>query len=60
MVFIFLGALLSSGEVPGLIEDACYQQLNMKLREAARKDGLLIDTEEELYQMLTRKIFVVS
>ena len=37
---------------PGLFEDADYQQLMMKLREAARKDGLLIDTEE-LYHMFT-------
>ena len=28
----------------------------MKLREAARKDGLLIDSEEELYQMFTRNV----
>eukprot|EP01083_Nonionella_stella_P096780 272139_1 len=51
-----MNALLASGEVPGLFEDAEYMQLIMKLREAARKDGLIIDTEEELYQMFTTHV----
>merc|ERR1712113_356590 len=51
-----MNALLASGEVPGLFEDADYMQLMMKLREAARKDGLIIDTEEELYQMFTTHV----
>jgi len=51
-----MNALLASGEVPGLFEDSDYQQLMTKLREAARRDGLLIDTEEELYQMFCRAV----
>merc|ERR1712113_381646 len=51
-----MNALLASGEVPGLFEDAEYMQLIMKLREQSRKDGLIIDTEEELYQMFTTHV----
>merc|ERR1712113_269132 len=51
-----MNALLASGEVPGLFEDAEYMQLMMKLREAARADGLLLDTEEELFNMFTRNV----
>ena len=51
-----MNALSATSEVPGLFEDADYQQLIMKLREAARTDGLLIDTEEELYRMFTRNV----
>merc|ERR1712113_1269545 len=51
-----MNALLASGEVPGLFEDADYMQLIMKLREQSRKDGLIIDTEEELYSMFTTHV----
>merc|ERR1712083_306897 len=51
-----MNALLASGEVPGLFEDAEYMQLIMKLREQSRKDGLIIDTEEELYSMFTTHV----
>ena len=32
----------------------------MKLCEAARKDGLLIDIQDELYQMFTRNLVDVQ
>merc|ERR1712228_829863 len=51
-----MNALLASGEVPGLFEDAEYMQLMQKLREQARKDGLIIDSEEELYAMFTTHV----
>ncbi|ETO35335.1 dynein heavy chain, partial [Reticulomyxa filosa] len=51
-----MNALLASGEVPGLFEEAELQQLLAKLREAARKEEELKETEEELYQWFTRRV----
>eukprot|EP00457_Paulinella_chromatophora_P000017 gb/GEZN01000017.1/.p1 GENE.gb/GEZN01000017.1/~~gb/GEZN01000017.1/.p1 ORF type:complete len:4783 (-),score=794.37 gb/GEZN01000017.1/:118-14466(-) len=45
-----MNALLASGEVPGLFEGADYANLLAECKEAARKDGLQMDTEEELYR----------
>eukprot|EP00492_Amphilonche_elongata_P002304 TRINITY_DN256_c0_g1_i2.p1 TRINITY_DN256_c0_g1~~TRINITY_DN256_c0_g1_i2.p1 ORF type:complete len:471 (+),score=91.93 TRINITY_DN256_c0_g1_i2:1892-3304(+) len=51
-----MNALLASGEVPGLFEDADYVQLMAELKKVAQRDGLIVDSEEELYQQFTREV----
>jgi len=48
-----MNALLASGEVPGLFEGEEYMGLINMCKEAALRDGKLIDTEEELYKHFT-------
>ena len=45
-----MNALLAGGEVPGLFEGQDYTALLAECREGARRQGLLLDTEEELYR----------
>ena len=45
-----MNALLAGGEVPGLFEGQDYAALLGECREGARRAGLLLDTEEELYR----------
>ena len=45
-----MNALLASGEVPGLFDGEEYMALINQCKEAAQKDGKIIDTEEELYK----------
>lgn len=48
-----MNALLASGEVPGLFEGDEYAALLNACREAAVRDGVIIDTEEELFKRFT-------
>ena len=48
-----MNALLASGEVPGLFDGEEYMALITSCKEAALKDGKIIDTEEELYKHFT-------
>ena len=45
-----MNALLAGGEVPGLFEGQDYASLLSECKESARRHGLLLDTEEELYR----------
>lgn len=45
-----MNSLLASGEVPGLFEGQDFTALMAECKEAARKDGVILDTEEELYR----------
>lgn len=45
-----MNALLASGEVPGLFDGEDYMALIHQCKEAALRDGKIIDTEEELYK----------
>jgi dynein heavy chain 1 len=45
-----MNALLASGEVPGLFDGEEYTTLINQCKEAALKDGKIIDTEDELYK----------
>jgi len=45
-----MNALLASGEVPGLFDGDEYMTLINQCKEAALREGKLIDTEEELYK----------
>lgn len=45
-----MNALLASGEVPGLFDGEEYMSLMNQCKEAAQREGKLMDTEEELYR----------
>ena len=45
-----MNALLASGEVPGLFDGDEYMSLINSCKEAASKEGKIVDTEEELYK----------
>jgi dynein heavy chain 1 len=45
-----MNALLAAGEVPGLFEGDDYSALMHACREAAAKQSVLLNTEEELYR----------
>ena len=51
-----MNALLASGEVPGLFDGEEYMALMNQCKEAALKDGKIIDTEEELYKIFTHNV----
>jgi len=51
-----MNALLASGEVPGLFDGEEYMALINQCKEAALKDGKIIDTEEELYKVFTHNV----
>jgi len=45
-----MNALLASGEVPGLFEGQDFTALMSDCKETFRKDGVLADSEEDLYR----------
>ena len=45
-----MNALLASGEVPGLFDGEDYMTLINQCKEAALREGKIIDTEDELYK----------
>ena len=51
-----MNALLAAGEVPGLFDGEDYTALINACREAATRDGNMIDTEEELYKMFVYNV----
>ena len=51
-----MNALLAAGEVPGLFDGEDYNALINSCREAATRDGNMIDTEEELYKMFVYNV----
>ena len=51
-----MNALLASGEVPGLFEDDEYNSLMASCREAAQRDSVMLDTEEELFRRFTQQV----
>lgn len=56
-----MNALLASGEVPGLYEGKELTALMAGCREAAQRDGVLVDSEDELFKRFTTKVgFSVS
>lgn len=51
-----MNALLASGEVPGLYEGKDLTALMAACREAAQRDGVLVDSEDELFRRFTTKV----
>lgn len=51
-----MNTLLANGEVPGLFEGDDYSTLMTACREGALRQGLNLDTEDELYKWFTSEI----
>jgi len=51
-----INALLASGEVPGLFEGDDLSSLLNSVRDAALKDGAILDSEEEIFRYFTRLV----
>ncbi|CAK3926358.1 Dynein heavy chain, cytoplasmic [Lecanosticta acicola] len=51
-----MNTLLANGEVPGLFEGDEYATLMTACKEGAQRQGLLLDSQEELYKWFTQQI----
>ena len=51
-----MNTLLANGEVPGLFEGDEYGALMTACKEGAQRQGLLLDSHEELYKWFTQQI----
>ena len=51
-----MNTLLANGEVPGLFEGDEYASLMSACKEGAQRQGLLLDSQEELYRWFTQQI----
>ncbi|KKY18692.1 putative dynein heavy chain [Phaeomoniella chlamydospora] len=51
-----MNTLLANGEVPGLFEGDEYTTLMTACKEGAQRQGLLLDSQEELYKWFTQQI----
>ncbi|KAF2488243.1 dynein heavy chain, N-terminal region 2-domain-containing protein [Neohortaea acidophila] len=51
-----MNTLLANGEVPGLFEGDDYATLMTACKEGAQRQGLLLDSQEELYKWFTQQI----
>ncbi|KAJ5078911.1 intein-containing cytoplasmic dynein 1 heavy chain 1 precursor [Anaeramoeba ignava] len=51
-----MNALLASGEVPGLFEGDEMGALMNQCREAAISDGVMLDTDDELFNWFTKQV----
>jgi dynein heavy chain 1, cytosolic len=48
-----INALLASGEVPGLFDGDEYTSLMSSVRDSALREGVILDSEEELWRHFT-------
>ncbi|EPY87752.1 dynein, cytoplasmic, heavy polypeptide 1-like protein [Camelus ferus] len=51
-----MNTLLANGEVPGLFEGDEYATLMTQCKEGAQKEGLMLDSHEELYRWFTSQV----
>lgn len=51
-----MNTLLANAEVPGLFEGDEYSGLMTACKEGAQRDGLLLDSPEELYRWFTQQV----
>lgn len=51
-----MNTLLASGEVPGLFEGEEWGTLIHAIKEAVTRNGLILDSEEELYKWFTHQV----
>ena len=51
-----MNTLLANGEVPGLFEGDEYATLMTACKEGAQRQGLMLDSQEELYKWFTQQI----
>lgn len=54
-----LNTLLANGEVPGLFEGDDFTTLLNQIKEGAQKQGLMLDSADELYKWFTTQVFLV-
>lgn len=53
-----MNTLLANGEVPGLFEGDEYTTLMTQCKEGAIREGLMLDSAEELYKWFTSQVGV--
>uniref|UniRef100_A0A8C4QIF7 AAA+ ATPase domain-containing protein n=1 Tax=Eptatretus burgeri TaxID=7764 RepID=A0A8C4QIF7_EPTBU len=51
-----MNTLLANGEIPGLFEGDEYAALMTQCKEGAQKEGLMLDSHEELYRWFTGQV----
>ncbi|KAI7825176.1 dynein heavy chain [Gamsiella multidivaricata] len=51
-----MNTLLANAEVPGLFEGDEYASLMTACKEGAQRDGLMLDSSEELYKWFTQQV----
>lgn len=51
-----MNTLLANGEVPGLFEGDEYSTLMTQCKEGAQRDGLMLDSSDELYKWFTNEV----
>ncbi|KAL3873221.1 hypothetical protein ACJMK2_036362 [Sinanodonta woodiana] len=51
-----MNTLLANGEVPGLFEGDEYTTLMTQCKEGAQREGLMLDSAEELYKWFTQQV----
>uniref|UniRef100_UPI00358E5199 cytoplasmic dynein 1 heavy chain 1-like n=1 Tax=Myxine glutinosa TaxID=7769 RepID=UPI00358E5199 len=51
-----MNTLLANGEVPGLFEGDEYAALMTQSKEGSQKEGLMLDSHEELYKWFTTQV----
>lgn len=51
-----MNTLLANGEVPGLFEGDEYTTLMTQCKEGAQREGLMLDSHDELYKWFTQQV----
>ncbi|XP_019877694.2 dynein heavy chain, cytoplasmic isoform X2 [Aethina tumida] len=51
-----MNTLLANGEVPGLFEGDEYTTLMTQCKEGAQREGLMLDSNDELYKWFTQQV----
>lgn len=51
-----MNTLLANGEVPGLFEGDDFATLMTQCKEASQREGLMLDSNEELYKWFTQQV----
>ena len=51
-----MNTLLANGEVPGLFEGDEFTTLMTQCKEGSQKEGLMLDSGEELYKWFTNQV----
>ncbi|RWS14208.1 Dynein heavy chain: cytoplasmic-like protein [Dinothrombium tinctorium] len=51
-----MNTLLANGEVPGLFEGDEFTTLMTQCKEASQREGLMLDSNEELYKWFTQQV----
>ena len=55
-----MNTLLANGEVPGLFEGDEFTTLMTQCKEGAVQEGLMLDSQEELYKWFTQQVTLAA